>query len=523
MPHRELTYSIRKEAISGIVVFLVALPLCLGIALASNAPLFAGIIAGVIGGLVVAPLSGSALSVSGPAAGLAVIVADAIKDLDSWNAFTCAVLIAGLIQILFSLFKLGRIGEFFPTSVIKGMLAAIGIIIILKQIPIALGDTGDFKEELSMLKYFAGESAVTEIIEALSNMTFAAILITGFSILTLVYWDSFAKKVGGVFSYFPAALIAVIGSVILQQLFYLLSPAFALVPGSKSFVNLPVADSIYEFTQFFTLPDPANFLTIDVYTTAFVIAIIASIESLLSVEATDKIDPYKRISDTNKELLAQGVGNTCSGLLGGLPLTAVIVRSSANVYTGAKTRYSAFFHGLWLFLAVSLLPHTLNMIPLASLAAILIVIGYKLASPNLFREMYKNRSQFIPFIVTILSVLFTDLLIGVLIGLGVGLYYVIKANHHASMTIVRDDENYLIRFNKDMSFIHKAEVKEALLNIPAGANVIIDGGKASHIDFDILDVLEDFKESCGLNDIKLEFKHMIKPGIHTGGAKREIS
>lgn len=510
-------FSIRNEALSGVVVFLVALPLCLGIALASNAPIFAGLIAGTIGGLIIAPISGSPLSVSGPAAGLAVVVATAVEELGSWEMFTAAVAISGVLQIVFGLLKSGRVGEFFPTSVIKGMLAAIGIIIILKQIPHALGNRGDYQQELGFLRYLSDDSLLGDIVENLAALSPPTFFISTASLFLLLIWDKLVKKKVAVVAIVPAALVAVLGGTLLNAFLLMFFPSFAIHPSPESFVQLPVAKSFREFQNFFTIPSFKYFFSVEVWQIAFTIALIGSIESLLCVEATDKLDPLKRISDTNRELLAQGVGNSVSGLLGGLPITSVIVRSSANVYSGAKTRWSAVFHGFWLLISIGFFPHWLNYIPLATLAVVLIVVGYRLATPTLFKNMFKRGwSQFLPFLTTVIAVITTDLLTGVLIGLGVGLYFVLKTNKHSSITVVSDESNYLIRFNKDMSFIHRAEVKEALLNIPRGSKVVLDGGNASYIDLDILETLMDFKESASMRGISVQFRHMTKPGIHGG-------
>lgn len=496
------------ELRAGLVVFLVALPLCLGIAMASGAPLVSGLISGMIGGLVVAPLGGSSLSVSGPAAGLIVLVAQGIKDQGSWNAFASAVVICGVLQILFGLVRLGRVGEFFPTSVIKGMLSAIGIVIIMKQIPHALGRDVDPEGDLAFVGVM-GENSLTEILRALQTYNSTALGIALLSLGILISWPILTKYCQKL-ELIPAQLVAVIAGVLCNDLIVgSYFPEHMLSKASGNLVDLPTASSLSELIGFITLPDATAFLSRETWILGAVLAVIASIETLLSVEAVDKLDPYSRISDTNQELYAQGTGNLLAGLLGALPLTAVIVRSSANVYAGAKTRLSGFIHGILLLIAVVFLPSFMNHIPIAALAAILIQVGYKLAHPVLFRKMYaRGSTQFTPFIVTIIAVVTTDLLTGVLVGFAVGLYFVIKANRHSTITMVQDGIDFLMRFNKDMSFIDRAELKEYLLSLPDNANLLVDGIKAQYIDQDILDVLNDFERSAGLRGITVSFTHI---------------
>lgn len=499
--------TLKYDIPAGIVVFLVALPLCLGIALASNAPLFSGIISGIIGGIIVSIFTGSPLSVSGPAAGLILTVIDGAKTLGSFEALCAATLIAGVLQVVFGLLRAGAIGEFVPVSVIRGMLAAIGIVIILKQIPHALGRDIDFGGDEAFLQPTTGENSITGIIHAFSTYSVTATALAIVSLLTLVFWDRMAKR--GRLALIPAPLVVVVLSVLAHEGIKIFAPSAALSPDLGNLVQLPVAANLIEFANFFNLPSFDAFLRFETYIVAATLAVVASIETLLSVEATDKIDPYRRISNTNRELFAQGAGNIVSGLLGGLPITAVIVRSSANVYAGARTQASGFTHGVLLLLAAGIVPSLLNQIPLSALAAILILLGYKLASPKIFKEMYQRGAvQFAPFLITIVAVTFTDLLTGVLIGVGIGLLFVIKANHHFALTVVHDENNYLMRLNKDMSFIHRAEVKEQLLAIPDGAHLVVDGAKALYIDRDILDVFNDFARSAPLRDVTVEFKHI---------------
>ncbi|MFN3386322.1 MAG: SulP family inorganic anion transporter [Candidatus Thermochlorobacter sp.] len=500
---------------AGIVVFLVAVPLCLGIALASNAPLFSGLIAGIVGGMIVTLFSGSELSVSGPAAGLTVIVAAAIAKLGSFEAFLAAVVIAGVLQIFFGVIRAGMIGDYVPNSVIKGMLAAIGVIIIIKQFPYALGhSTGQYddREDIEFLRHFGEDSAFAQLIAMLFDISPTAMLITLISIVLLVVWEKPFLQRYSFFKIVPGPLAVVFLGIVINQLFIALFPeilSLHLTKEKAQLVSLPVFENPTYLLQSLTLPDFSALMRKDTYIVALTLAVVASLETLLSVEAVDKLDPFKRISDTDKELRAQGIGNIVSGLLGGLPMTAVIVRSSANVYAGARTRTSAFVHGTFLLVAVALIPNLLNMIPLASLAAILITVGYKLASVKLFKAMYRTGGeQFLAFITTIIAIVFTDLLIGIFIGSAVAIFFVLRIYHHSSITMVNQDNYYLIRFNKDMSFVNKSELKEQLAKIPDNSIVIIEGTKAVFIDRDIYEVINDFREAGKYRNITVELKYM---------------
>lgn len=503
--------SISSEIASGFVVFLVALPLCLGIALASGAPLFSGIISGIVGGIVVSLLSGSALSVSGPAAGLAVIVLEAIRGSSSFAAFSTAVLLAGVLQIFFGIFRCGGLGDFVPISVIQGMLAAIGIIIFLKQIPHALGWNQDFEGDETFFQFLDGENTFSEITKALSFFSPTSILIFVVSAATILFWERKISGRGYLLSKIPGPLIAVLVATALNEILSLYPILPALTAASGSLVKLPTARSFQEFFSFFSLPDLKALADTRTYTVALTLAVIASIETLLSIEATDKLDPLRRISDTNRELKAQGLGNILCGILGGLPLTSVIVRSSANIYAGATTKWSAFAHGVFLLVCVALIPWLLNTIPLASLAAILMIIGAKLASPKTFKMMLRRGpANFAAFIVTCLTVVFVDMLVGVASGLLVSLVMVLRSNYYRAMHISHQDHEYIIEVYKDLFFMHRAELKEKLLSVPAGSKVIIDGNDAHYIDEDILDVISDFRQSCHLNNIILEFRNFAR-------------
>lgn len=489
---------------SSLVVFLVALPLCLGIALASNAPLSAGLLSGIVGGIFVGFLSDSQISVSGPAAGLTVIVATAIADLGSFNAFTLSVFIAGLMQIFFSFINGGKIGDYFPTSVIKGMLAAIGLILILKQIPHFVGYDADFFGDESFTQ-LDGHNTFSEILWALQSVHVGSFLVALIAIVIMLFWEKAAAKKEGFFQLVPGALVAVLLSVVLNEVFKIFLPS--LVIESKHLVQLPFQGGVGEFFYTFTYPDWTLINNPKVYSSALIIAIVASIESLLSVEAADKLDEQGRLTSKNRELLAQGVGNAVSGFIGGLPLTAVIVRTSANVSAGNKTKLSAIFHGFWLLICVIAIPQILNLIPLSSLAAMLILVGYKLTKPELIKKMYaRGMNQFIPFFVTILAILFTDLLKGIILGMFVGFIYVLRSNLHKSIVMVNEGDHYLIRFYKDVSFLQKSQLLNLFQQIPENSSVVIDGSKSVFVDDDIVDSIEDFMKRATLNSIHVELK-----------------
>ncbi|HEY1005776.1 MAG TPA: SulP family inorganic anion transporter [Sphingobacteriaceae bacterium] len=483
-----LTKNFKKDLPSSIVVFLVALPLCLGIALASGAPLFSGIITGIIGGVVVAAFSGSQLSVSGPAAGLTVIVLNAITGLGSFEAFLLAVFLAGILQILLGLIKAGTIASYFPSSVIEGMLAAIGIILILKQIPHAIGFDADFEGSESFLQA-DGMNTFSALASALNAINPGAVIISSVSLLILIYWPRVTRL-----SIIPAALLVVVTGVLFSSVFR--GTPLALAP--DLLVTIPVVNSFSEFTGLFLSPDFSRVTDQTVWITAVTIAIVASLETLLSLEAVDKIDPIKRVSPTNRELVAQGLGNMTSGLLGGLPMTAVIVRSSANVNAGARTKMSAIYHGCWLLLSLLFIPFVINLIPLSCLAAILLVTGYKLARIALFKKMWKSgKDQFIPFVTTVIAVVFTDLLTGVGIGMAVGVFYVLRTNlrNPYFYQIERNGNQKVIRIRlaEEVSFLNKAAIQYTLTHLPNESTVIIDGRRSRYIDQDVLEIIRNFK------------------------------
>jgi len=493
---------IKDDLPAGIVVFLVALPLCLGIALASGAPVFSGLIAGMVGGLVVAWLSGSQVSVSGPAAGLTVIVSNAIDTLGSFQGLLVACIIAGGMQLTLGFLRAGVIGAFFPAAVIKGMLAAIGLILIIKQLPHATGYHGSYEGDESYMRETA-QSSFFQFLEAFYRISPSAVIISAVALLMLILWDLPAIKKQPALKFIPEPLLVVVWGVGFNALMGWLYPQWSL--DGDQLVALPLSPTPADFFNHFLAPDYRFLGNPDTYKVAVTLALIASLETLMSLEATDKLDPLKRLAPTNQELKAQGVGNMVSGFLGGLPLTAVIVRSSANINAGGKTRLSCFFHGVLLLLSVLFFARYLNAIPLASLAAILLHTGYKLAKPKLFiTHFQQGMSQFLPFTITVVAILLTDLLQGMAIGMVIGLFFVMKANFHAAITFIQDGSHYTLMLNKDVSFLNKALLRRFILMIEADSSVTIDASRAKFIDHDIVETLQDFIASAADDKIKVE-------------------
>lgn len=496
--------NLSHDAPAALVVFLVAVPLCLGIALASGAPLFSGLLAGIVGGIVAGSLSGSSLSVSGPAAGLATIVLAAILELQAFPLFLTAVVLAGAIQLVFGFLRAGTIGHFFPVAVIKGMLAAIGLMLMLKQIPHALGDDSDYEGDESFFQQ-DNENTFTEILRAFDNITLGALVVSTISLVILVSWSSSYVRRFRWTSYVPGPLVVVVLGVALNYSFSIFMPD--LLIQESHLVNLGGFDGFNSLSQVIQFPDFAGLADPRVWRIAVTIALVASIESLLSIEAADKLDPFKRITPLNRELKAQGVSNMISGLIGGLPVTAVIVRSSANILAGARTKSSAIMHGGLLAVVVLLAPGLLQLIPLASLAGVLLVVGYKLNTPELYRQTFKKGwDQFLPFLVTIVAILFTDLLVGIGIGLLVSIFFVLKTNFQTAMIVVNEDSKYLIRFTKDVSFLHKSKLRKTFEQIPAHSSVVIDGTKAQFLDADIVETIEDFLQGAEAKSMDVELK-----------------
>jgi MFS superfamily sulfate permease-like transporter len=491
--------NISSDLPASIVVFLVAMPLCLGIALASGAPLFSGIISGIIGGIVVGAFSGSPLGVSGPAAGLAVIVLTAINDLGGFEIFLVAVVLAGIIQIILGLSKAGIIAYFFPSSVIHGMLAGIGILIFLKQVPLAFGykpgkEEGIFQPLITMLDHI--------------NPTILIISVVGLALL-LIWETSFMKKMKFT-KVIQGPLMAVIAGIVLASIFLGQDPESIPL---KHMVAVPVPESFEAFKSNFTTPDFSQILNGNVIFTAFVIAIVASIETLLCVEASDKQDPQKRVTPTNRELIAQGIGNVTAGLIGGLPVTQVIVRSSTNMQAGGKTKLSAILHGIFLMISVIAIPTLLNKIPLSALAAILLVVGYKLAKPKLFIKLYKEGlEQFLPFVITIVGIVATDLLMGIGMGVATSILILLRNNYKVPYTITncKKGETITITLAEEVTFLNKASVLKTLTNVPEGAKVIIDAQNSVFIHHDVIEIIEDFKVNASFRNIDVEIIDLYK-------------
>lgn len=500
----------KNDSLSAIVVFLVALPLCLGIALASGAPLFAGIITGVVGGVLVAMLSGSQLAVSGPAAGLAVIVLNAIEDIGFFEGFLVAVVLAGVIQLILGFLKAGTIGNFFPSAVIKGMLAAIGILLIIKQIPHAFGYDADYLGDLDFWQP-NNENAFGALGSALNEINLTALIITIASMAILIGWNY--VKNNNIKS-IPAPLLVVLIGVGINQLFVFLGNGMAL--SQDHLVTIPVLGTDTEFSELVTFPDWSVLSNPQIYTIAITIAIVASLETLLSIEAVDKLDPQKRRTPLNRELRAQGVGNIVAGFIGGLPMTAVIVRGSVNINSGAKTKLSAWLHGVFLLLSVLIIPQIINLIPYASLAAILLVTGYKLANIALFKQMYKTgKGQFYPFIVTIVAIVFTDLLIGIIIGLAVGILNILIKNMKNTYSFNAkghiEGEPVRLMLSEEVTFLNKASMVKTLDSLPEDSTVIIDASKSIYIDYDVLEAITTFKnEGAKYKNIQVDLIGMEK-------------
>jgi MFS superfamily sulfate permease-like transporter len=498
----------KKDLPASIVVLFVAIPLCLGIALASGAPLLSGIIAGIVGGIIVGSMSGSNLGVSGPAAGLAIIVFNSITSLGSFDIFLLSVVIAGIIQLLLGLLKAGVIGYYFPSSVIKGMLTGIGIVIILKQIPHFFGYDQDFEGDLAFMQP-DGHTTISELIYMLDFITPSSLIVAILSLAIIIYWDSKLAKKHSFFKLVQGPIVAVAIGGLYQLLTTKYWPDLAL--SSVHLVNVPEPASLTEFLQLFTTPDFSQILNPQVYIIAITIAVVASLETLLSVEATDKLDSHKRVTPTNRELLAQGTGNIVSGLIGGLPITQVIVRSSANVQSGGQSKLSTILHGFFILILVISIPSILNLIPLAVLASILIIVGYKLAKPSLFLHMYKQgKDQFAPFIVTVLGLVFTDLLTGIGLGLVVGVFIILRRNYKNSHFMHLEDKideeehhKISITLSEEVTFLNKAAILAELSRILPNSHVTIDMSKSHSIDYDVLEIIDNFKRIAPENNIDL--------------------
>jgi MFS superfamily sulfate permease-like transporter len=494
----------KTDISAGVVVFLIALPLCLGISLASGAPLFSGIIAGIIGGIVVGFLSGASINVSGPAASVALVFLTGISTLGSFEAVLTAGIVAGILQILLGYMRAGTIAYFFPSSMIKGILASIGLILIINQVPHAFGYTGQ------RLFSHAENGLYEGIISALSNITeyisIGATVITVVSLVIIFLWDQPSLKKHTFFKLVPSALIAVAVSILLNQLFVRSYPQLALT--GKSLVQLPAAGSFSEFLSFFTFPNFGAFTNPKMYQVALSITFIASLESLLSTEAGDRLDPYKRKTSTNRELKAQGIGNIVSSLIGGLPVTAVIVRTSANVTAGGRTKLSTILHGTIMLVCVVSIPRILNMIPLPALSAVLFVVGYRLTSVKLFRHMYRlGKRHFIPFIATIIAVMLTDLITGIMVGGGVAIFLILRDNYKTPFFIDRrghhEGEKINLTLSEEVTFLNKASIMLTLDHVAPNSEVVIDASRSVNIDDDVLEIIQDFRSNAKYKNIKL--------------------
>ncbi|GJQ57937.1 MAG: membrane protein [Candidatus Scalindua sp.] len=512
---------LKQDIPASIVLLFVALPLCLGIALASGAPLFSGLIAGIIGGIFVGSISDSAHGVSGPAAGLAVIILEALHSIGSFEILLLAVVIGGVLQILLGLARAGIIGYFFPSAAIKGMLAGIGIIIILKQIPHAFGYDKEWMGSDSFIQV-DGENTFTLLWKIiLGHVTPGAIIIAAISITILLLWELYLTKKYKMFTLIQGPIVVVVVAICYQVIAKSYVPLYALNP--ENLVSVPVAGSISSFFSLFTFPDFSQYGNTEVYFLGATIAIVASLETLLCVEATDKLDPHKRVTSNNRELFAQGIGNILSGMIGGLPITQVIVRSSANIQAGSRTKLSPIIHGILLLICVALLPRVLNLIPLSALACILIMVGYKLAKPSLFVQTYKlGWDQLVPFIVTILGIVFVDLLVGLGLGCCVGIAIVLIRNYKNShfLHIETDKEEKQLRMTlaEDVNFLNKGAIIKELARIPRGTFLTIDLSKCYSIDYDVREAIEDFIKSADDRDVIVKLK---QPLNETNG-KEEI-
>ncbi|MFB9076638.1 SulP family inorganic anion transporter [Flavobacterium procerum] len=503
--------NLKSDFASGLVVFLVALPLCLGIAMASGAPLFSGIIAGVVGGIVVGYLSQSHISVSGPAAGLTAIILTAITDLGAFDVFLMSVFIAGVIQLALGFLKAGSISNYFPTNVIEGMLAGIGVIIILKQLPHAFGYDADFEGDQAFIQS-DGSNSFSFLFDVLNHIHLGAVAVSAVSLVILLSWEKvpFLKRLKLV----PGALVAVIAGVVLNEIF--LSSGSSLAIAKQHLVSLPVPKSFDDFKSIIIMPDFTAVANPKVWVVGITIAIVASIETLLCIEASDRMDVQKRYTNTNVELKAQGFGNIVSSLLGGLPMTSVVVRSSANNNAGAKSKMSTIIHGFLLLISVLSIPVVLNRIPLATLATVLILVGYKLAKPATFKHFWeKGKYQFAPFIATLVAVVTTDLLKGVALGIIISIIFVLRGNLKRAYSLNKeeyeDGDVIHIDLAQEVSFLNKAAIKTTLNDIPENSRVVINAEDTEYIAHDVLDLIREFKETRAVDEnIKVKLKGFKK-------------
>jgi MFS superfamily sulfate permease-like transporter len=503
---------LRQDISAGFVVFLVALPLCLGIAIASEAPPLSGLITGIVAGILVSFLAGSELSVSGPAAGLTVTVISATQSIGSFQGLLVATMLSGVFQLLFGALRAGHLATFFPSAVIKGMLAGIGIIIAFKQLPHAIGWKSPFNPEEGMFCFFSPfclKSLWEQVSTTGGHFNLVAILISGTSLIILLWWPLITSRLPRALSILPGPLAVVFVGLIINDILTAIAPSIALTSNEGQLVTIPTITSLSDLFSHGPTDVWSWLGSPRVWSAALIIAMIGSLETLLSLEAVDKLDPLRRVSRPNRELVAQGIGNIAAGGLGGIPMTSVIVRSSTNVYSGGRTRLSGIVHGFLLLLSVVAIPDLLNQIPLATLAAILILVGYKLANATLIKEVWRSGlDQFLPFAITALGVVVFDLLTGVLIGTVFGLGVVLVMNHHSAFSVVHDGEYYFLRFAKDVTFLQKIALKRELARLPNDSQIVIDCGGAMFIDHDILELLKDFKESAVDRRISVEVTNL---------------
>lgn len=510
-----------RDAIAGVVVFLVALPLCLGVAQASGAQPIAGLIAGVIGGIVVGILSRSHTSVSGPAAGLTAVVAAQIMSLGSYEAFLLAVVVAGAIQMALGCARAGVIAVYFPMSVIRGLLTAIGVILILKQFPHLLGLHSDPEGDMAFLQP-DGQNTFSEMLAAATGFHLGAAAVGLLSIGVLIFWDKIKllKK-----SIVPGPFVVVLLGVALNELLKFNFPQGSpWRVGEQHLVQVPVAETLAGVADFIRIPNFARIADPAIWIAGVTVAIVASLETLLNLEAVDKLDPQQRYSPPSRELFAQGAGNVVSGLIGGIPITSVIVRSSVNINAGAATKCSAIFHGVLLLACTVFLPDVLNRIPLSCLAAILMVTGFKLASPKIVKAMWaEGWNRFLPYVITVVAIVFTDLLIGVVIGLVVSTAFILASNlkrpvrHIVEKHVSGDVHRFELA--SQLSFFNRAILDAALRKIPRGGHVLLDARNTVYIDPDVIDFIRDYRDNMaparGVNVSLLGFqdRHQIDDAI----------
>ncbi|MGZ8215583.1 MAG: bifunctional SulP family inorganic anion transporter/carbonic anhydrase [Methylosarcina sp.] len=504
---KSLKRILKNDLPAAIAVFLIAIPLSLGIALASGAPLFAGLITCIISGLIVVPMSGSSLAISGPAAGIAVIVAADIQEL-GFGGFLLALVFAGIMQIMMGMIRAGVIAYYFPSSVINGMLFGIGIILFLKQLPHAVGYDRDYEGDESFLQLdsFSSFSELSNMLEYISP---GAILIASVSLAVLILWEQPFMKKRSFFHLLQGGLTAIMVGAGINQFFIAHFPEMAL--GSTHLVNIPIFGNTADVLSQFYFPDYSQFVNPKVYWTALTLAIVASLETLLAVEAVDKLDPYKRVTSTNRELVVQGIGNIGCGFIGGLPMTQVVVRSSINIEAGAKTKAAGFMHGLLLLVTVIFIPAIINKIPLASLASILLVTGYKLARPEVFKSMHKaGMYHFAPFCITVLGLVLTNMLIGILIGLAAAFISILLENYRTSCYFfeTKIGNKAILRLSEHVSFLNKANIQKTLENMPPHSEVIIDATRSKYIDFDVYEIIQNFRQEAELKNIKLTIENL---------------